>query len=642
MRSLLLCLFLVPVSVYWQMQMESVRNATHPTALALPFHVVFILLVVAGLNRLFAKQFGERNALAPGELLLTYSVLAISSAVAGIDMLQVLIPVITYGFRFSAANGWGAVTPLLPKHLTISDPAIYDRYYIGSGSVWQPAILAAWFPVVCRWTLFVALLLWVMLCLNAILRRAWTENERLTFPVVQLPLQIADPVTWSAKGLFGNPLFWVGVLVAGVPDLFNGLNYFFPAIPAMGYTGNGYSYTDLNDMPGLIQYFSRPPWSAMGEVPLSFYPFVIGLGVLMPLDFLFSVPVFYWFWKLQKVGVVALALDMNPRFPYVEGQAFGAYLSFCALSLYVARHYLRDVWRKACGKEGVLDDSGEPMPYRLAVFGGLAGFVGLTVFTATMGLSPLLGILFFLVYFALALAITRMRAEIGTPVHDLHFTGPEMLMTRIAGTRAFDGQNLVALGMLQWFTQAHRSHPMPHQLESYKLCDDAGGAKERRAWTAVLMAGGVFAAFAAFWIYLDLMYHYGATAQVRFTQGYGTYARIAGWLQNPVNGNPGELFAVLGGFAIASAMQVARLYFPWFPLHPLAFAVTSSYQMNLVWLPLTMAWVAKATLLRFGGLKTFRRALPFFFGLMIGQFVVGGIWNILGTIANVPTYRFWD
>ncbi|MBC7806309.1 MAG: hypothetical protein H7145_09170, partial [Akkermansiaceae bacterium] len=82
-RSVLLCLALTPTSIYWQMQMESVRNSTHPTALSLPFHVVFILLCITGLNRLWARFFGERNALTQGELLLTYSVLAISSAIAG-------------------------------------------------------------------------------------------------------------------------------------------------------------------------------------------------------------------------------------------------------------------------------------------------------------------------------------------------------------------------------------------------------------------------------------------------------------------------------------------------------------------------------------------------------------------------------
>ena len=489
---------LIPLTVYWQFQMESVRNATHPSAISLPFHVVFVVLCVTGLNRIVARLFGERFALERGELLLLYSLLALSSAIAGIDMLQVLVPVVTYGFRFSEANGWGNLLPYLPPHLTIHDPAVYDHYYTGNSSLWQPHLLAAWLPVVGRWTVFIGLLLWVMLCINAILRRAWMDDERLTFPLVQLPLQITDNESWTRRGLAGNPLFWLGALAAAVPDMLNSLNYFFPSVPAAGYTGNGYSYVDLRYLPGLDTFLTHAPWNAIGETPVAFYPFIISLGMLMPLDFLFSIPVFYWFWKLQRVVVVAAAWDVNPNFPYVESQAFGAYLSFCLLSLYVARRHLRGVWDRACGRPRGLDDAGEPMSYRVAVWGGLVGLAALVGFTRSMGLSPLLGLAFFVIYFGLSLAITRMRAELGTPVHDLHFTGPEMLLTRIGGTRAFAAHDLVPLGLLQWFTQAYRSDPMPYQLESYRMCDAAGAQGERRRWTVALMAGGIFASFVGF------------------------------------------------------------------------------------------------------------------------------------------------
>ena len=46
------------------------------------------------------------------------------------------------------------------------------------------------------------------------------------------------------------------------------------------------------------------------------------------------------------------------------------------------------------------------------------------VFMTAIGLSPLLCVVAFLIYFILATAIARMRAELGPPVHDLHFSGP--------------------------------------------------------------------------------------------------------------------------------------------------------------------------------------------------------------------------
>ena len=116
--------------------------------------------------------------------------------------------------------------------------------------------------------------------------------------------------------------------------MINSLNYYYPGIPTILTPGFGQSYLDL------APFFTSKPWNALGWTPLSFYPFMIGLGMLMPLDFLFSCVFFYWFWKLEKVFCVAMAYDQDPRFPYTENQAFGAYLSFCLYSVWISRGYL--------------------------------------------------------------------------------------------------------------------------------------------------------------------------------------------------------------------------------------------------------------------------------------------------------------
>jgi hypothetical protein len=100
--------------------------------------------------------------------------------------------------------------------------------------------------------------------------------------------------------------------------------------------------------------------------------------------------------------------------------------------------------------------------------------------------------------------------------------------------------------------------------------------------------------------------------------------------------------AIWVGFFAAMFLQLMRVRFTWWPFHPLAYAVTSSWEINLVWLPLFMAWVLKIIVLRYGGRGGFQRAVPFFIGLMLGQFVVGSLWNIYGIIVQVPTYQFWQ
>jgi hypothetical protein len=63
--------------------------------------------------------------------------------------------------------------------------------------------------------------------------------------------------------------------------------------------------------------------------------------------------------------------------------------------------------------------------------------------------------------------------------------------------------------------------------------------------------------------------------------------------------------------------------------------------MNLVWLPLFIAWMAKLAVLRYGGLRLYREVLPFFLGLILGDCTMGALWSLIGLAIGTPTYNFW-
>jgi hypothetical protein len=634
-RSVLLSIILLPINSYWLVQMEVVRYSAHPTTISLLFNTIFILLCLTMLNRLVVR-FAPGRQLQRGELLLIYSVLCIGSCVSGHDMLEVFVPMLTWSFQHAnASNGWKElINSHLKPGLFVSDKSVYLGYYIGNDSIWRWHYIRAWLPVTLAWTAFISVLLMVMLCINAILRKQWTDNERLTYPIVQLPLQITSEQAFSPRGLFRNRLFWVAFVLAGFIDTVNSLNYYYPSIPTILTPGFGQSYLDIGP------YVVNKPWNAIGWTPFSFYPFMVGLGMFMPLDFLFSCVFFFWLWKFEKVACVAMAYDQDPRFPYTENQAFGAYISFCLYSVWMSRGYLKQVLRRAFGLSSSVDDRGEPISYRAAIGGIVVGVAGLVWFATYLGMTWWIGILFFLMYFALALAITRMRAELGTPIHDLHFTGPEMVMTRVAGSRAFDANNLTVFATFFWFNRAYRCQPMPHQLEAFKMAEQT--RTEYRKWFFALLILGAVATFVAFWVILHLMYDYGAAGKSHMSFGTEAFDNLTTWLRSPERGKFGELMAVFVGFGIAFLLQWLRVRLPWWPLHPLAFAVTSAWEINLVWLPLCLAWMFKSLILRYGGRRGFHNALPFFIGLMLGQFVVGSLWNIYGIAQGLPTYQFWQ
>jgi hypothetical protein len=54
-----------------------------------------------------------------------------------------------------------------------------------------------------------------------------------------------------------------------------------------------------------------------------------------------------------------------------------------------------------------------------------------------------------------------------------------------------------------------------------------------------------------------------------------------------------------------------------------------------------VAWMAKWLLLRYGGMRTYTRALPLFLGLILGDCVMGSIWAIIGTAWPIPPMYPW-
>jgi hypothetical protein len=635
-RAVLLGLLLIPLNSYWVVQMEIIRYSAHPTTISLFFNLLFILFVLVLLNSLIARFF-PRFIFRRGELLVVYAMLAIGSTLCSHDMYQVLVPMLAWPWRFAtASNGWERdFMHLLPRGVMVPDTAATNGYFLGNSSLYTAAHLRAWLVPVLAWSGFTVTMLFVMLCLSTILRKQWTERERLTYPIAQLPLELTVGVDEGRlPPVFRDRLFAIGFALAGTVDIVNGLNLYYPWIPSILTPGFGQSYLDLH------QFFQAKPLSAMGWTPVSWYPFMIGLGVLLPLDFLFSAWFFYLFWKLEQIVVVAMAWDQDPRFPYTNAQAFGAYMAFCVYSIWLSRRYLVQVGRRALGLPSTLDDSGEPVSYRWAVLGAVLGSVALIAFAVWLGMALWIAIAYFIIYFGLAVAITRMRAELGTPVHDLHFTGPDWTMAETLGTRNLDAQTLTAFTSMWWFNRAYRSHPMPHQLEAFKLADHS--RSHARPWFGVLVLASGVGALAGFWAMLHLNYRYGAVAKSAGSFGGEAFNQLSGWLKNPTSPNWGARGAIVAGFAIACFLQAMRVRFPWWPFHPLGFAVTSNWEINLVWMPLFIAWAVKLILLRYSGLAGFRRSIPFFIGLIMGQFVVGSVGNIIGILLGIPTYQFWQ
>ncbi|MBD3184833.1 hypothetical protein GF312_21300 [Candidatus Poribacteria bacterium] len=618
-RALLIGIILIPINVYWIMDSG---GQGYPTTVSLYFNVIFCVFLLIILNHITSRIF-PKLSFSQGELLAVYVMLSVSSSIAGHDMMRVLSSMPAHPFWYATPeNEWQELFHrYIPTWLSVSDKNMLNDYFKGDSSFYSMQNLKFWLKPVLWWSSFVFCLLFVMLCVNTIVRRQWTEQEKLSYPIIQLPLEMTT--SGGIKGLMLNKLMWIGFGLAAVVDIINGLNFLYPSVPSIG--GKLYD---------LRPFFTTKPWDAIGWTPVAVFPFAIGIAFFIPLDLSFSCWFFYLFWKVQRILGSILGLRSLPRFPYIEEQAFGAYMGLFVIAIWATRKHLMEVIKKFSGIKSRVDDTKEPLPYRWAVLGLIVAFAYLVGFCYVAGMSIWVAVLFFVIYYAISTAICRMRAELGSPVHDLHFIGPDQTLPKIFGTRHLGAANLTMFAYLYFFNRAYRGHPMPHQLEGFKLAERTG-MNSRRLLIAMVISVPL-AALASFWAHLDISYRVGAPAWF----AWEPFNRLQSFLSAPQPPDYGAIVASNVGFITTILLMFMRVKFFWWPFHPAGYAVSSSWSMNVFWFSIMLSFFAKYIIMKSGGIKTHRKAIPFFLGLILGEFIVGSVWSIIGVSMHRPMYRF--
>ena len=68
-------------------------------------------------------------------------------------------------------------------------------------------------------------------------------------------------------------------------------------------------------------------------------------------------------------------------------------------------------------------------------------------------------------------------------------------------------------------------------------------------------------------------------------------------------------------------------------------AVAGTFTMDWLWFPTLLGWLIKAITIRYGGMKLYRAFIPFFIGLILGDYVIGGLWALIGLALDIRVYR---
>ena len=609
--GLLLVVFIAVGSPYalWMVGSSEPTWSYFPVCAGFPF-------VVLVLGNALVRRLASRWALRSEELVI---ILIMGLVVTGIPVfiLGTLLALISSPYYAATAeNEWvGYIQPYLPNWAIPRPDGDVIRWFWEGMPSGQQIPFAPWIGPLFWWLSLILMVYFVCFCLVVILRRQWVEQERLTFPLTEMPRLLIDE---GPRGILHSRSlpFWIGFGTSLVLVLFNIISFFHPGFPRSD-IWTGISFQFGKDFP-VIQLRIIPP--------------ILGFMFLAGTNISFSIWFFYLIAVLQEGITNRIGYDVSSPDAFVWGmqsiswQGWGAFSAMVLWSLWVGRRHLRAVWHQAFKGGSILDDSGEMLSYRTAVFGLIAGLLYILGWLLASGMDLHVALLFMIGVFIGYIGITRLVIQTGmyyltTPV------GGQAFALAITGT-GIGPANLVPLSLCYaWFGDV-QSVFMPSAAHAAQL----DGITRARRSMGVVMAVAVLVGFVStIWFVLYLCYEYGA-GNLRswyFNAGGGigamSFTGVIRQINNPEGTDWGKLmYSGIGAF-VYSFLAFCRYRFYWWPLHPVGLAVAPLWMTRLCAISVFIAWATKSVILRYGGIGGYRAARPFFVGLIAGFFVGVGI-----------------
>ncbi|MFQ6097295.1 MAG: DUF6785 family protein, partial [Armatimonadota bacterium] len=476
-RAIAIGALVIPFGVFFGAYAYLIVQAILWAQTSLQLGSVFTLLVVVAFSRLLSLV-RRRFALTQREHLVVYVMVSLSACVSGVSMVPFLLNTMVAGRYYAdPKNNWDRLVQLLPHWFAPTDSRIIRDYYEASGSLYRMETLSEWLLPLCYWGAIICLFVAGSLMLANLFGDQWVTRERLTFPLVQLPLAMAED---SAAGAFWRSgVVWTGVALAGVLESINFVNYLVPAVPTV--------WLKARRIPAVQS--AGPPWSGLRPFAVAFFPFMIGIGFLLTLEASLSCWLFYLIGKAANVASIAAGLRGGAggwaRLPFLHEQGSGAMLGIILSAAWVARRPLLQALTR-----GEAPGAASFISARPAVVGVLVVVAALVLMTSAAGLHAAIATVLFLLYFVFVLAIARVVAETGAGWTLLGRNYPHDLIRSVIGTRAFSNRGLAVFAFLDCFDRDYRDAPVVHLLAAMKMRRETG-IRGGQLLAAIVVALGV-------------------------------------------------------------------------------------------------------------------------------------------------------
>ena len=596
---------------------------------------LFLLFFLAGLINPLLKLVHPRAGLNRGELLLIYIMMVMASPLPVFFAGRFIGTILTPFYFATPENDWHTLIQphiadwLEPRDLSVMWP-FYEGLEQGRSIPW-----AGWLPMFLRWAPLVWALFLAMIAAMAILRKQWNDYERLTYPLVQVPMALTEQDAGGERmaPFFKNPVMWTGFAVPAIWGTLHGLHNYFPETVPIA--------TNVDPI-----HFILPIFDNLSELQFKFRFNILGFFYFLKTEIAFSLWFFNLFANALRTTFAVLGVTSSEMMggghsiidPILVHQSMGGMLVLFLFGLFAARKHLWAVCRKALWGDPTVDDSGEILSYRTAVLVLLGSSAVMVAWLALAGLPVWVTLAFLFTAFALFVGFTRLIAEGGLSDGSVP-VGPAAIVVSAVGSSVIGAQGMVVLATTFFWTNG-RSFAMTSAANSLKLSEGFGGSKRPLFWTMLLaMAVGMVSAM---WVVMELGYSYGAL-NLKIPGGrHGFYDYAAGLIRMPSEPHLWGWINTGIGAGVMLLLMLARWYYVWWPLHPLGYPIGPTGIMDHLWFDMFLAWLIKVSVLRYGGVALYRKTRPFFMGMIAGHIVPGGLFlfvdHFTGMVGNVI---FW-
>ncbi len=607
-----------------------------------PFFVFIVLAIcITGVSRLFKSSL----LLNGSELLIIWIEMVIGSGIAYTGFARTFLINLTAPVHFaSMGNRWQEVLhPLIPPALIPTDHGaielVYNGLAGGRGMGWLEIFSkipwSAWVRPLLAWSFFVLVCYTVMLLLINILSRQWIHNERMNFPLLKVPEMLSKAVDeGTVSSFFLNRFLLTGLAIPVLLHLVNGLNLYYPSVPPI---------------PTLIlagPYFSDSGLlTGFHKLKIYIYPAFIGFAFLTSRQISFS----FWFFFLAgcllygildlfgySIPASELGVTFGPTIARPEEmQMIGAYGVFFLFLVWLARHHLAEVCKQSFFLSKPAPDRSEWFDVRISFWGAIAGFVIIIGWYVWMGMSLLSAVLVTGAFFMIMLVATRIICQGGLAYFTLTAAPTDGLIA-LFGAKMLAGASGLLAGMSQKVLFVDlRESLMPSLLHARHLHQNKRPALMLFSCLAITIVVSMITSVLAM---LLLCYRFGIRElqldwATRTTLSvYENIYRLT--TSPPATGSWVFIFALAGTIVmLLLVVCYHRLY--WWPIHPIGYLTAYSSAMRILWVSFFIGWACNALCMRYGGIVLFRKLQFFFIGLIIGDFLMGGGWALIGLFADI-------